>query len=65
MVPEREALQAAIDAKASADEIKGKLASFRKLVTDRQDALSSAQAALQKLLSQRQEGIAVLDGLLK
>ncbi len=63
-VPEREALQAAIDAKAPADELKGKLAAFRKVVGDRHEALTSAQTALQKLLSQRQEAIAVLDGLL-
>jgi len=64
-VPEREALQAAIDAKAPADELKTKLSSFRKVVSDKQDALTSAQAALQKLLTARQESIAVLNGLLK
>ena len=64
-VPEMEALQAAIDNNAPADEIKSKLAAFRSVVTARQAKLTSAQADLLKLLSSRQEAVAVLAGLLK
>ena len=64
-VPEMEALQAAIDNKASADEIKTKLGAFRKVVNDRADKVTAAQETLKKLLTPRQEAIAVVNGLLK
>jgi len=63
--PEVEALSAAIDANASADEIKGKLAKVRESLEARQAKLVAAQADLQKLVSTRQEAILVLRGILK
>jgi len=59
------ALQSAIDSKASPDEIKAKLARLRESVKAREAKLAGAQTALQQLLSARQEGVAVLRGLLK
>ena len=64
-LPELEALQAAIDAKAPADEIKGKLTALRKVISDRQDKLTASQEDLKKLLSARQEAIAVVNGVLR
>ena len=64
-VPEMEALQQAIDNKAPADEVKTKLAAFRAVVKARETKLTSARSDLQKLLSARQEGQAVLVGLLQ
>ena len=63
--PEVEALQAAIDAKAPADEIKGKLGKVRDALQAKQAKLTSAQSDLQKLVSARQEAILVLRGVLK
>ncbi|MDB6066303.1 MAG: hypothetical protein JWR26_2511 [Pedosphaera sp.] len=63
--PEAEALQAAIDAKAPADEIKAKLGKLRDANKAKEAKLASAQADLQKLLSARQEASAVMLGLLK
>ena len=63
--PEVEALSAAIDANASADEIKGKLAAVRSALEARQAKLTAAQADLQKLVSTKQEAILVLRGILK
>ena len=62
--PEGEALQKAIEAKASNDELK---AAVQKLVEARkkkQAALEAAQGDLRKLLSVRQEAIAFSMGLL-
>ncbi len=36
-----------------------------KLIKDREDKLTSSREALKKLLSARQEAIAILDGLLR
>jgi hypothetical protein len=63
--PEVEALQKAIDDKASPDDIKSKLAKVRETAKAKEAKLAAAQADLQKLLSARQEASAVLMGLLK
>ena len=63
--PEREALQKAIDDKASADEIKEKLAKYREVRKTKEAALEKAQADLQKALNPKQEAGAVLAGLLR
>jgi len=63
--PDVEALQKAIDDKAPADQIKAKLAKVRE---DRKAAdakLEAAQDELKKVLSVRQEAVAVMAGLLK
>jgi len=62
---ESEDLQKAIDSKASADEIKAKLAKLRDANAAKEAKLTAAQEDLKKLLTSRQEAIAVLDGLLK
>jgi hypothetical protein len=58
-------LQAAIDQKAPADVIKDKLAKLRASNDSKEAKLVSAQEDLKKLLTARQEAIAVLGGLLK
>lgn len=63
--PEVEALQKAIDDKASSDEIQAKLAALRKSNKEKQAKLDKAQADLKAILTPRQEAVAVLDGLLK
>lgn len=63
--PDVEALQKSIDAKASNEEIKGKLAKARQSIKDKEAAVTSAQDDLRKVLSVRQEAIAVTIGLLK
>ena len=63
--PDLEALQKAIDSKASADEIKTKLAKYRDSRKQKEAALEQAQADLKKLLSMRQEAVAVMMGLLQ
>jgi hypothetical protein len=63
--PEAEALQKAIEAKASADEIKTKLAKYRESQKAKQAALEKAQAELRQVLSVKQEAQAVLMGLLQ
>jgi hypothetical protein len=63
-MPEAEALQKAIDAKASRAEIKqalGKLVAARQA---KQDQLQQAQDTLRKVLTARQEATATLNGLL-
>ena len=62
---EAEALQKAIDAKAPADEIKSKLAALREANKASEAKLEEAQADLKKLLTSRQEAVAVLNGMLK
>jgi hypothetical protein len=62
---EAEALQKAIDDKASADVIKTKLAALRDSNKAKEDKLESAQSDLRKMLTARQEAVAVLGGLLK
>jgi hypothetical protein len=63
--PEREELQKAIDSKASADEIKTKLAKVREARKANEAKLEAAQEDLKKVLSVRQEAVAVMMGLLK
>jgi hypothetical protein len=63
--PDMEALQKAIADKAPADEIKAKLAKVRSSTTAAEAALEAARADLKKLLSARQEAVAVTIGLLK
>ena len=63
--PETEALQKAMDDKATAEELKSKLAKFREARKEKEAALSKAQDELRKALSSRQEAGAVLAGLLK
>ena len=58
-------LQTAIDSKAPADEIKAKLQKLRDSNAANEAKLTSAQDDLKKLLTSRQEAIAVLNGLLK
>jgi len=63
-VPEEEALQRAVDAKASNAEIKAALAKFLQVRKVKQANLEKAQADLRQVLSVRQEAIASLTGLL-
>ena len=63
-MPEQEALQKAIDAKAPADEIKSKLAKYREARKVKEANLAKAQDDLRKVLSVRQEAIASVSGLL-
>lgn len=63
-MPEQEALQKAIDAKASASELKDALAKFEAARKAKQADLEKAQADLRKVLTVRQEAIATLNGLL-
>ena len=62
--PEQEALQKAIDAKASGAELKGALTKFVEVRKQKQADLEKAQADLRKVLTPRQEAIACLNGLL-
>jgi hypothetical protein len=65
---EADALQAALDSKASPDEIKTKLAALRAAVKAQKDKaaadMAKAQDDLKQLLTARQEAVAVLNGLL-
>src|SRR5204862_4206702 len=63
--PDVEALQKAIDDKASNDDIKAKLAKVRDARKSKESDLAKAQDELKKVLSVRQEGTSVLMGLLK
>lgn len=63
--PEMEALQKAVDDNASADVINAKLKAVREANKAKEDKLEQAQADLRKILTPRQEAIAVLNGLLK
>lgn len=62
--PEAEALQKAIDAKASSAELKAAMAKFVDSRKAKQAELEAAQAALRKVLTVRQEAIATASGLL-
>jgi Spy/CpxP family protein refolding chaperone len=63
-MPEAEALQKAIDAKASKAEIKAALDKFVAARQAKQNELLKAQDSLRKVLTARQEAIATLNGLL-
>ena len=62
--PEAEALQKAIDAKASNAEIKAALAKYEAARKAKLAVLEKAQADLRKVLTPRQEAIAAMNGLL-
>jgi hypothetical protein len=62
--PESEALQRAIDAKASGSELKAALAKYTEARKAKQAELEKAQTDLRKVLSLRQEAIATMSGLL-
>ena len=62
--PEEQALQKAIDSKASPAELKAATAKFLEARRQKQANLEKAQAELRKLLSVRQEAIASVSGLL-
>jgi Spy/CpxP family protein refolding chaperone len=62
--PEAEALQRAIDGKASNSEIKAALAKFEAARKAKLAVLEKAQAELRKVLTPRQEAIAAMNGLL-
>jgi hypothetical protein len=62
--PEEQALEKAIDAKASNAELKAALAKFFEARKQKQANLEKAQAELRKVLTVRQEAIAARDGLL-
>src|ERR1035438_8703071 len=62
--PEAEALQKAIDSKASKAETKAALEKYVASRKTKQADLEKSQAALRELLTQRQEAIAALNGLL-
>jgi hypothetical protein len=62
--PDREALQKAIDAKASKAELKAALAKYTESRKAKQADLEKAQDDLRKVLTSRQEAIAVLNGWL-
>ena len=61
---EREALKKAIDAKASAAELKTALTKYQEARKAKQAELEKVQASLRKVLTPRQEAIAALNGLL-
>jgi len=63
--PDVEALQKAIDDKASNDDVKAKLTKLRDAQKQKEANLVKAQDELRKVLSVRQEATAVLMGLLK
>lgn len=63
--PEAEALQKALESKASNEEIKSRLAKYREVRKTKEAALEKAQDDLRKVLSVRQEATAVAMGLLK
>ena len=63
--PEADALQKAVEAKASNEELKAKLAKYREIQKEKQAKLDQAQNELRKVLSVRQEANAVLMGLLR
>lgn len=62
--PAAQDLQKAIESKASAEQIKAKLAAFRADRQQKQANLDKAQENLKKVLTQRQEAVAVMMGLL-
>ena len=63
-MPEADALQKAIDAKASKAEVKAALDKYIAARQAKQDALKQTQDNLRKVLTARQEATATLNGLL-
>ncbi len=64
-LPEADALEKAIEAKASAEELKAKVAKLRDARKQKEAKLEAAQDELRKVLTVRQEATAVLNGYLK
>lgn len=62
--PEAEALEKAIESKASTSELKAAMAKYREARKVKEAALKQAQDDLRKVLSVRQEAIAVANGWL-
>ncbi len=62
--PESEALQKAIDGKASNSEMKAAIAKYQEAHNAKMAELQKAQSDLRKVLTLRQEAVATLDGLL-
>jgi hypothetical protein len=62
--PEAEALQKAVDAKASKAELKAAIAKYAEARKAKQAELEQAQENLRKVLTARQEALATLNGLL-
>ena len=62
--PEAQALRTALEANASADEIKAKLTKLREARKANEAKLEAAREELRKVLSVKQEAVAVLAGLL-
>ena len=62
--PEADALQKAIDAKASTSEMKAAIAKYVEARKEKQAELETAQNNLRKVLTIRQEAVATLAGLL-
>lgn len=62
--PAAQALQRAIDTGASKDDIKAKLEAYREEREQKKAALEKAQGDLKKVLTTKQEAVAVLAGLL-
>jgi len=62
--PEREALQKAVDVKASAEELKASLAKYRAAQAEKRAKLEKAQEELKQVLSVRREAVCVTLGLL-
>lgn len=63
--PEQEALQNAIDNNAPAEQVKAALEKYRAAQKSKEAALEKAQAELKKVLTSKQEAIAVVNGWLK
>lgn len=61
--PEQEALDKAIDSKASKDELKSAMAKLRASKKDKESKLATAQEDLRKVLSVEQEAVALSMGL--
>lgn len=63
--PQMEALQKAIDSKASKEELKSLMAKVRDARKENEAKLEKAQEELRKVLDVRQEAVAVVAGLLR
>jgi hypothetical protein len=63
-MPELESLRNAIENNAPDAQVKAALERYRTARKAREDALAKAQAELQKVLSVKQEAVAVTEGLL-
>jgi len=61
--PEQEALDKAIDSKASKEELKSAMAKYRTSKKEKEDKLTAAQDELKKVLNTQQEAVALSMGL--